>query len=174
MRLAAKQAARMVTDITNETEAALRAIIATAIRQGIPPYDAAKLIKGLVGLTSAQGQAAINYREKLIDSGLSIDKVDAEVEQYSADLLDQRAETITRTEVMDALNEGQDEAWQQAQDEGLLTEDATKEWITTDDDVLCPECEAMDGQSVPIGDDFEDGGPPLHPRCRCTTGIQTP
>jgi SPP1 gp7 family putative phage head morphogenesis protein len=87
-----------------------------------------------------------------------------------------RAETIARTEVQRASNQGQIEAWDQATDEGLLTGTETKEWIVTPDDRLCPICEPLDGQNVPMDGTFDaDGaqvdGPPAHPNCRCTLGI---
>lgn len=75
---------------------------------------------------------------------------------------------------MGALNTGQNEAWAQAQDEGILSADATKEWITTPDELTCPECEPMDGKTVPLQSEFPEGDPPLHPNCRCTLGIGRP
>lgn len=172
--VAERQAASMVTNITKETEANIRNLIAKAIREGIPPYDAAHAIQKMIGLTAAQGQAAMNYRKELINNGLTLAQVNRKVEDYADELLEERALTIARSEIMDALNTGQDEAWQQAQDEGFLSEEATKEWITTPDETLCPECDAMDGQSVPVGEEFKDGDPPLHPNCRCTVGIGKP
>lgn len=89
-----------------------------------------------------------------------------------------RAETIARTETMLASNEGQQEAWNQAVDEGLLNGTESKEWIVTPDDRLCPICEPMDGQTVPLNENFtqpdtneEVDVPPMHPRCRCTVGL---
>lgn len=174
VKAAEKDAARMVTNITRETEANIRNLIATAIREGIPPYDAARTIRPLIGLNAAQGQAALKYRTQLIDNGLTLDKVNKSVDRYADKLLRKRADMISRTEIMDALNAGQNDAWEQAQEEGLLSDDATKEWITTPDELLCPDCEAMDGEQVPLGDEFPDGDPPLHPSCRCTTVIGRP
>lgn len=97
-----------------------------------------------------------------------------------ADLIgdDARAETIARTETMTASNQGQTAAWDQAIEEGFLTGRETKEWIVTPDDRLCPLCEPMDGQNVPMSDNFvqpetndQVDAPPLHPRCRCTVGL---
>lgn len=173
VKAAEKMAAQMIKDITDETEANIRSLIATAIREGIPPADAADAIIPLIGLTSAQGQAVLKYRGELEKSGLALDKVDSEVNKYADELLNDRGETIARTEILDALNTGQDEAWQQAQDEGLLSKDATKEVILTDD--ACPECVAIQEEGpVPVGDDFSEDGPPFHPRCRCTVAIAEP
>lgn len=172
-RVAEHQAAKMVVEISKETEANIRALIAQAIREGVPPYEAAAAIHDLVGLTAAQGQAALKYRRELVASGLAPAKVNVKVEQYADELLDRRAETIARSEIMDALNTGQAEAWTQAQDEGVLSDEATKVWITTPLET-CKYCEEMEGEEVSVAEDFPDGDPPLHPNCRCTTGIGRP
>jgi hypothetical protein len=101
-----KAAAKLVTEITDETERAIRNVIAKAIHDGVPPYDAARMIVPTIGLRSDQTQALVKYREQLIDNGLSLDKVNEKVDAYADDLLTSRAETIARSEIMDALNEG--------------------------------------------------------------------
>lgn len=174
VKAAKARAAKMVTEISKETERAIRNAIALAIKNGTPPLQAAKEIRELIGLTSAQAQAVLKFREQMKKQGLTQAKIDAAAEKYSTRLLKDRAESIARTEIMDALNAGQQAAWEQAQAEGLLSPNATKEWIVTPDDLLCPECGAMDGKRVPLDEDFEDGDPPLHPNCRCTMGIGAP
>lgn len=83
---------------------------------------------------------------------------------------DARAEMIARTESMDAANEGLAQGWSQAVEEGLLTGDEQKTWIAAEDP--CPECEEVDGETVPMDEDFSVGDdPPLHPNCRCTMGL---
>jgi SPP1 gp7 family putative phage head morphogenesis protein len=85
-----------------------------------------------------------------------------------------RAELIANTESMLAANRGQEMAWGQAIDNGLLDDAVKKEWIATGDKDVCDDCDELDGVTVALDEDFpNDGGegPPLHPRCRCTTGI---
>lgn len=85
-----------------------------------------------------------------------------------------RAETIARTETMKAANRGQQDAWDQAVQHGLLNDDdVEQEWIVTPDDRLCLVCEALDGVRAKLGEEFDDGidGPPAHPNCRCTVGL---
>lgn len=174
VKVAQKTAAQMVAEITDETEKNVRNVIVSVLQDGVPPYDAARTIKSLVGLTSAQGQAALKYRTQLINNGLTLVQVNKQVDKYADRLLSSRADSIARTEVMNALNKGQLESWQQAQSEGLLSDGATKEWIITDDEALCDECEPLDGEQVALDDDFPGGDPPLHPRCRCTIAIGSP
>lgn len=173
VKAAEKQAARMVVEITKETEAALRNAIATAIREGVPPYDAARMIVPMIGLTSAQAQAALKYRTQLIDNGLAIETVNAKFDDYADELLNKRGDAIARTEIMDAINTGQDESYVQAQDEGFLSPEAEKEVILSDD--ACEICVGIaDEGPVPVADDFSEDGPPFHTHCKCTTGISTP
>jgi Phage Mu protein F like protein len=177
--VAKRQAASMVVEISSETEAALRALIARAIREGIPPYDAARLIESMIGLDERRAGAVLGYRESLINEGLSFERVNTLTDRYSQKLLRQRAETIARTEIMDALNEGARESYADAQDDGLLSKDAVKEWIVTPDEALCPSCEPMDGVQVPLNAPFQTpegpvDGPPLHPNCRCAQAVTEP
>jgi hypothetical protein len=172
-KAAEEGAAAMVTNVSKETEAAIRQLILQAIREGTPPYEAAAMIHDLIGLTQAQAQAVKAYKDQLVAGGLAQAAVEEKVQDYADELLDVRAENIARYEIMDALNSGVEEAWTQAQDEGLLSENATKEWVLSEDP--CELCEAAAGGGpVPVGESFPDGDPPLHPRCRCTIGIATP
>jgi hypothetical protein len=69
---------------------------------------------------------------------------------------------------MRASNEGQKQLWDQAREKGLLTGEEKKVWMTADP---CPICADLEGQTVPLSEDFSIGGPPAHPNCRCTTGL---
>lgn len=96
-----------------------------------------------------------------------------------------RAELMSRTLTMWSYNEGAHQAYRES---GI----AVEEWLTTEDDLLCPFCKALDGRRVRTEDTFVrrgapvwvkdgDGGkkylnrsmpfdiqhPPLHPHCRC-------
>lgn len=85
---------------------------------------------------------------------------------------DARATTIARHETMTAASEGQRQAWDQAVEKGLLSEDSRKTWIATDG--ACEYCEELDGETVGIDEEYPDDGgdgPPLHVGCRCTEGI---
>lgn len=110
------------------------------------------------------------------EEGHTVDEMTASIDDVIDD--EARAEVIARTETMTASNEGQQEAWSQAVDAGLLTGTEKQVWIVTPDDRLCPICEAL-GETEPVGLDetfqTEDGefdGPPAHPNCRCALGLQ--
>ena len=86
-------------------------------------------------------------------------------EQLTEDLIDNyafsdaRAEMIARTELAEAMIEGNLIGWRES---GVVEQ---KEWNVGDG--CCEECEVYDGQAVDLDDDFPEGDPPLHPNCRC-------
>lgn len=169
-RMAAKRAAKMVTNVSKSTEKALRTVITSSLRKGLSTYDTARLIKTLIGLTAPQSQAALTYRQSLIDAGLPLDKVVKATDRYADKLLTDRGENIARTEVMEFLNSGQEAAWHQAQEEGLLSPTATKGVVLSHDP--CEKCIEIAARGpVPIAEEFDEDGPPFHNRCECTIEI---
>lgn len=129
----------------------------------------------LIGeLSDADRRAIRELVEEAFEEQFDVDELADRIADIIGD--DERAEVIARTEAMRAANEGQQQLWSQAVEEGLLTGTEEKEWIVTPDDRLCPLCEPLDGKTVPLKDEFETeqgkiDGPPLHPRCRCTLGL---
>lgn len=175
---AAEQGATLVTGVTAETQAAIRALVARAYREGIPPRELAKLLESQVGLTTRQTQAALNYRAALTDGGLTGDTLQAKVDAYAKKLLRQRAEMIARTETIAAANAGQQAAWDAAVEAGLLDpEDTGRIWQAAADTRVCPICDALDGQIVGLHEPFITiegeaiDGPPAHPNCRCSVSL---
>lgn len=132
---------------------------------------AAELIDGISETT----RDAIN---EAIAGALEGDGIDAAINDIADAIGDvDRAERIAHHEVMMAASEGQRQAWDQAVDDGLLTGDEQRTWITVGDDKVCPICDDLDGQVAPLdgsyiseGDEYD--GPPAHVGCRCTEGIQ--
>ena len=161
--------------IATSSRLAINNFIERAIREGIPPLEAAKLIKEVIGLDPKRFGAVSSFREKLVADGRSAAAVNKSTARYSAKLLRARAQTIARTETMAAMNAGSLESYKQAQAEGLLEEDAGKEWMVTPDDALCEICAPMTEEAVPLNETFSNGleSPPAHPRCRCALGPAT-
>jgi len=86
-------------------------------------------------------------------------------------MIRRRAITIARTEVIDSLSAGVEQAWTQAQGKGLLGKNAKKEWMTTPFGA-CNICRALNGQAVALHANFESvlgplSRPTAHPNCRC-------
>jgi hypothetical protein len=158
--------ARLVREITTETRRSLQQIIQRSIIEGIPPKQAARLIRPLIGLTQKQADAVFT---KWLKAG------DAAAGRYAAQLLRHRAQTIARTETIRASVDGQLAIWKAAQAQGLLPNHARKRWIVTPDDRLCPRCAPLQGVEVQLHQTFPGGvsGPPLHPNCRCAVSVVT-
>jgi hypothetical protein len=174
---AAGRGARLVREVTESTRQGIQATIVRSIRDGIPPAEAARILRPTIGLTDRQAMAVMNYRFSLLEEGASADTVARAAERYAAQLLRKRSETIARTETIRAGREGRDETWRQARAEGLLPDTARRRWVVTDDDRLCPACEPLGGVEVGLDEAFPRGGgdgPPLHPNCRCTTVLVIP
>lgn len=185
--LASTQSARLVTNITDGTRRAIRNEVSTAIRVGENPNRAAARIRPLVGLTEPHARAVTRQFEGLIADGVRQDKALEISRRYAGRLLDWRARTIARTEMLWSANAAQQEVWRTMIDEGLLPRDVGRVWVTATDDRVCPECAPMDGTRVEgIDSLFESDTlgvgrdarprpapiavtfPPLHPNCRCT------
>lgn len=173
---ARENAARMVTQVTAETRKAIRTIVSRSFTEGIPPREAAQLIRPLIGLTDAHARAVLARRRDLIASGVSRATAAKDALRYSSKLLKYRSVLIARTEIMTASNAGEIASWREAQRLGLMGR-ADKLWIVTPDDRLCPKCRPMDGIVVPLDAKFPTpfgrvDGPPMHPNCRCAVGVQ--
>ena len=172
-------AAKLVKQISVETEQNIRDLITRAIAEGVTPVDTAVQIRAMllldatnemVGLTTIQGNSLAGLRQELLKEGLSLNVVNSKIAERAIKLRSRRANTIARTEILKALNNGQDEAFKQAQAQGLLRKDALKEVVLTVG--ACSIClgVAREGPK-PIGHDFSQPGPPFHPQCRCTIAL---
>lgn len=185
LRAAQTLTADLIRGVSQETKMAVRRIIFDSIRDGVAPRDAAKLIRRVVGLTTRQSAAVINLRKGLLSGGADLDFAERQAERYSKRLLKDRALTIARTETLKAANRGQQLAWTEARDKGIIPPDFGQRWVVTPDDRLCPRCAPMNGKVVQLGYLFREtqrgvlpsqrepvagatvSSPPLHPRCRC-------
>jgi hypothetical protein len=137
---------------------------------------------GVVGLTEPQTRWVMNARRdlaqldphyftreardkrfdsivrKAIAAGkpLSQEKVNAIIDRYSDNLLQQRGETIARTESIHALNKAADEAFRQAIDQGTLAPNAVfKIWDSAGDARTRSTHLMMEGQRVQLDEAFK-------------------
>lgn len=151
--------------------ALIREFVTNAVEDGFSVDETATLIRDVIGLDSRRALAAERFAERA--------NSEREVEKYIGEMLDSRAMTIARTEIMMAASAGQHELWKQSVQHGMLDGALRRVWITTEDEKLCDECDqlAKDTEADPIGmeEEFDDGVmfPPLHPNCRCSMGLVT-
>lgn len=170
-KIAREYSAAQITLIDTETKLAIRQIIARSIRDGIPPREAARLIRDLVGLNRPQAIQLSDYSKRL-DPNMKASVRRKATERLAQKLIRRRAVMIARTEVIDALNTGADVAWKQAQQQGILGKTAKKEWIATTG--ACEVClELASKDPVPLKASFgivrgkSLYRPTAHPNCRC-------
>jgi phage portal protein BeeE len=168
----------LLVNFEQATGVAVREVIETAFKEGLPVDEAAKLIQSVIGLDERRATSVANFRDELVAS--EADNIETRVAKYAAASLADRALTIARTETIRAANGGQNLLWQQAADAGqLIPERTVRVWIVTEDDRLDTEiCEPMDGQEVGLEEPFVTGEgeeidhPPAHPNCRCAIGLR--
>ena len=113
---------------------------------------------------------------------LSPEQVDRMVGAYEDKYLAYRARTIARTEAMRTNNIGIQEAWRQAIEGNVVSEDLVRKlWLVAADERTCDECSPIPDMNPELGVRFgqpfltPEGPvtlPPLHPNCRCTIFIQ--
>lgn len=174
----------LIRETTQQTRDSVQAVIVRAFREGGHPYEQARSIRDMIGLTTTQEVAVANYRSALEDGGasdlrnalgrslrdgrydrgllraireeqpVSPERIDAMVDRYRERYLKYRAETIARTESIRASNKGQRELWRQAVEQDLMSDDAQREWQASDDERQCEECGDLDGEERGLDEEF--------------------
>jgi hypothetical protein len=194
----------LIRQITDDTRDGIRAIVAHAMEYGGHPTEQARQIRSLIGLTESQADAVANFRDMLENGDrealtramrdrrfdgtlrqalgdnptatLSPEQIERMTGRYAERMLNMRAETIARTETINAARLGTQAAWRQAAEDGLLDMNTIRQgWMVTPDDRLCVYCAAvplLNPEGVPLGQQFSTplgpvDGPTLHPLCRC-------
>jgi SPP1 gp7 family putative phage head morphogenesis protein len=170
-------AGEKIYQVRDQQRAAVRAIVANGYERGARPEAMAEQIKRTIGLTQRQALAVDRYQLSMSERLGDEERAQTLAERYAGQQLALRAETIARTETNAAQNQGQQDAWLVARDEGLLDAKQKRRWRAVHGERTCEECEEMDGQTVALDEPFysealdvELDCPPLHPDCRC---IQT-
>lgn len=167
--------AELINQLSEESKRAIASIILHGQSEQIPPKKIAQQVRPLIGLTTRQALANLNYRQKvfqnLIDSGMSSSTAQARADsaaiRYASKQHRQRAETIVHTELAFAYNRGAHEGILQAQRAGLMGV-CEMVWSTAGTNRVCSRCLALKDTVVGRSDEQGVQLPPLHPRCRCT------
>ena len=167
--------ADLVSPFIDDAKTNIADIVARAMSGELTPKSAAREIQDSIGLDPRRQQALDNYQGVLEEDGLTGDLLDRKVGRYRQELLRSRADTIARTEIMRAANEGQRQVWEDMARRGAIDpNDWERVWVVTADDRLCDECGPLDDVRVAFADEFPEGEPPLHPHCRCTIRLEHP
>lgn len=181
----------LIREMTAETQRAVGAVVMDGVKNGTNPIDIARNVRGLIGLTTRQSQAVLNYRRALENreanaltralrdkrfdatvaralqnnTPLSKEQIDKMVNRYRDRWLKYRAETIARTEAMRGVNSGGMLAWQQAIDDGKVTAaQVVRFWVFTHDDRTRPNHRRIPGMNekgVAWGEPYKTPDGPL-------------
>jgi hypothetical protein len=193
---ATERAGELVKDVTDEVVELIQDTVEDVLEGNISVAEAQKRLRRQVGLHERWRKAVENSYARTLESyrksGMTED--DARLaaqkasEKYQDRLVKARAKNIARTEVATAQNEGRWQAWQEAQDVGLVDLNKSwKEWRTAPEfvsskTVVCAICAPLDGKRIPVNDNFQTGlrsqpdgikMPPAHPSCRCRAVLVT-
>lgn len=180
---AERRAAVLVVEITEEMRNAIRM---EAIKAVSGQYTAKQLkakLARIIPLHSRYANAVTALEKRTLarylKEGVSLARAETQTARlatrYARKLTLARAQNIARTEIMTASNEGQFIGHKIAQNAGLLPADAEKEWITAEDEDVCPTCGPLHGTRVALDQPFPTGRivPPAHPSCRCSYNMVT-
>jgi len=167
----------LIVQLSEAQHEAIREILRIYILEHpLSPYDLAKAIKPLIGLTSSEAVAVARYRESLVKENLSENVIENLTNKYAEFLLEKRALRIARTELSYAYNRGQLEAIREAKANGFFRGEVIKTWLTAGDERTCEFCQSLDGEVVGLEETYPGATkreqeiltPPAHPMCRCT------
>jgi SPP1 gp7 family putative phage head morphogenesis protein len=112
----------------------------------------------LVASTRRQMQLEIT---RWIDNGEPLSQL---IKRLTPLFGEKRAELIATTETTRAFAEGNIRTWREV---GIIRK---KEWLTSQDERVCPICGPLHEKVVELEEEFAPGifAPPAHPRCRCS------
>lgn len=175
---------RLIRQFTQGQRELVRDIMTEGITRQINPIEQARQFRDSIGLTSYQEKAVQNYKRALenrpseslrralrdgrfdrtvvnaTQSGKAIPqkKINRMVQRYRERYLKYRAETIGRTEALRAVNHANEEAIDQAVDDGVLDKNEFwEEWSTSGDERVRTSHSTMNGQRVRRGESFISG-----------------
>ncbi|CAB5220238.1 hypothetical protein UFOVP238_4 [uncultured Caudovirales phage] len=135
----------------------------------------------MIKLPPRYANAVRNYRKSLKASGKKASISNRLADQYARRLLVDHADVIARTEVMNAMSEGQQQFWNQMVESNVLPAGIVRrQWSTSHKENVCGICRPMDGVEVDFYGQFTlPNGvvverTPAHPRCVCSIILSIP
>lgn len=172
------RSADLVVDIGDEQRDNLRNTLAMRFDPDVRPENVIRDIKWVVGLTDRESSAVFRREEGMRAAGVPERRIQTAVARYSDELHQKRAERIARTETVAIETQARDTAWQVARSDGLIPDNAKKEWVASA--MACKDlCKKLDGVKVKLDGHWlspVDGriikGPPAHPHCECSTVLR--
>lgn len=170
----------LIVQVTAEQRAMVQQVVGNALRGGATVDDVAASLSRVIGLHDRYALAVENAYQgtltRLIAEGSTASQAEAAAERlaaaYRQRLLQARARTIARTEILSAQNAGRQLGWQDAIAQGYADPNSTKVWVVDDP---CDICADLEDEEVGWDEPFSNGEqmPPAHPNCECTAILVT-
>lgn len=172
---------RMMQTLKADIREVARATIQRGLERGVGPRTTARELRAVVGLAPNQETAVDNFRRALqgdASAGSPLDRalrdrrfdrvvrrgnltpeqIDRMTDAYRRRMLAFNAETNARTATLDAMKLGQDLAWREARDAGLIPDGALrKQWKGVLDVREREEHVEMEGETVPFDQPYSNG-----------------
>lgn len=169
---------QFMQDLKASTRDNIQTVVQNANRNGLNSKQVADQIVGSIGLNNRQTIAITNFENSLRASGVPDAKIKAQVDDRREAMLEQRAQMIAVTETRNASAAGQQAAWEAAMEQGLIPEDARKEWVLGWEQACPGICKPMRGVRVGVKDmwTLPNGKQVLcvnesHPNCKCSATL---
>jgi hypothetical protein len=180
---ARNRSSQLIVELDQEVRRDVMNLVGQSVAGEWTKDELAQRIAREVGLHSRYQRAvvnsrALNYARLVKDHtpAQAAGMADRAADRYAAHLRRVRAQSIARTELVFAQNNGVYLGWLQAaqtQPPQLMY----KKWETAEDEDVCPICGPMDQKAVALTNPFTlPNGftclvPPAHPNCRCTCSL---
>jgi hypothetical protein len=182
---------RVITSLSDSIRETVRAKVEAGLLAGVNPRETARELRPLIGLGPSQLKEVQNYRDALngvngrqesdytlrdkrygLGKDRTPEQIDRMVATYTKRRIALNAETVARTAALDAQKLGQQLAWSDAVERGVVDGDRLrKQWVTVLDGRERPEHHDMNGsqtgydQPYSNGDNYAGEGDPWN--CRC-------
>lgn len=153
---ASKRAGDLVTNATRETQLAVRELAEQALMEGRDVRQAARTIREVIGLNRQQAKSFDKFISEAMgsDAYKSAAGVQRAIDREYSRLINRRADTIARTELWQAGQDGQMAVWQEAKASGAMDIRGLEALFRSK-----------------IGE--EARGPLIHPGCLCSVRLRT-
>ena len=168
---------KLIREITEAQHKAINTLVRQAALSDTMTVDElARSIRPCIGLTERQSAQAKAFYDQLREQGVPARRALERQATYAAKLHRQRAATIAETEMAYAYNAGYHQTVTEQIASGELPPKTKKMWLTAADEWVCPQCGAMEGETVLVSENFSCGAayPPAHPNCHCAYRLVFP
>ena len=154
------------------------------LNRKVPPAKALQRVLEAFGVPPRAMNALVNVwsaeEPKITTDAIPIDHKRARGHVVIQQALNTRAEMIGENEMWSSRSQAKQVVWMYGIQTGQIPSDSKREWVTADDERVCPSCGPMHGKKVKVNDRFKVPGygktwsPPLHPNCRCDMKLVAP